>query len=412
MTSQSRRQSGSFARYLLRRRALLKGGAAALAGMALPSAFGRSASAAPAEPLHFVGWQYNPQIVAENVGIFKKLYDENVDYELVPGEYHAVAETKLIGGQHIDMMYSEEDHLVRWNKAGWIRDVDGLPGSTRSRRGMYEVNVRDLSLPNGKLGGLPYYTGFNSFVSNKKHLDAGQAAAAGDLGRAARPVPQAQEGQGRRVPYISAWQQTVGEPVVEPVLDLVLRGRQGLRRQEQPRLRRAVQEGPRDASQDLYEEGLVQPDVFTLDQEGVPTFATGQHTYMVRPRIRPEGVQRPEAVADRRRLPKRAHAGRHPLDLHLDRALSDGRQPDRCRPRLEPDAVLRRQGQGRPVPRDQALGARVRPRHAATRRSSTTPRSRPRSPSGRTSRSPPSSRRPRPRATSPRRCGSRNGTGT
>jgi multiple sugar transport system substrate-binding protein len=31
----------------------------------------------------------------------------------------------------------------------------------------------------------------------------------------------------------------------------------------------------------LYSEGLVQPDIFTLDQEGVPTFATGQHSYMV-----------------------------------------------------------------------------------------------------------------------------------
>jgi multiple sugar transport system substrate-binding protein len=85
-----------------------------MTGLALPS-FGRSAMAAPAEPMQFIGWQYQPEIVAENVGIFSKLYDENVNYELVPGEYHAVAETKLIGGQHIDMMYSEEDRLIRWN---------------------------------------------------------------------------------------------------------------------------------------------------------------------------------------------------------------------------------------------------------------------------------------------------------
>jgi multiple sugar transport system substrate-binding protein len=91
-------------RFLLRRRAVLQGGVV-----------GAAAFAAPADPMQFIGWQYQPEIVAENVGIFSKLYDENVNYELVPGEYHAVAETKLIGGQHIDMMYSEEDRLIRWS---------------------------------------------------------------------------------------------------------------------------------------------------------------------------------------------------------------------------------------------------------------------------------------------------------
>jgi multiple sugar transport system substrate-binding protein len=31
----------------------------------------------------------------------------------------------------------------------------------------------------------------------------------------------------------------------------------------------------------LYAEGLVPPDIFTLDQESVPAYATGKHTYMV-----------------------------------------------------------------------------------------------------------------------------------
>ena len=156
--------------YLLRRRAVLQGGVALAAALAAPGLI-RKAAAAPAEPLHFVGWQYNPQIVAENVDIFKQLYDENVEYELVPGEYHAIAETKLIAGQHIDMMYSEEDHLVRWNRAGWIRDVEGLPGIEEIKAKMYEVNVQNMTLPNGKLAGLPYYAGFNSFVCNEKHLE-------------------------------------------------------------------------------------------------------------------------------------------------------------------------------------------------------------------------------------------------
>ena len=120
----------------------------------LPGVAGR-ALAAPEDPLHFVGWQYNPQIVAENVETFKTLNDENVNYELVPGEYHAVVETKLIAGQHIDMMYSEEDRILRWNRAGWTRSLDGLPGLDEIKANMYDVNVHNMSLPDGSLGGMP-----------------------------------------------------------------------------------------------------------------------------------------------------------------------------------------------------------------------------------------------------------------
>ncbi len=106
--------------YLSSRRRVLQGMAALPAGMAL----GRSALAAPSTPLSFIGWQYQPQIAEANVNVFKQLYDENVSYELVPGDYHSVLETKLLGGQHIDMMYSEEDHIARCNAAGWVRDLE------------------------------------------------------------------------------------------------------------------------------------------------------------------------------------------------------------------------------------------------------------------------------------------------
>ena len=95
MNTDTRQRGKRLHQFLANRRAVLKGGAAAALATAMPS-FSRSARAAPSKPMHFIGWQYNPQIVSENVDTFKKLYDENVDYELVPGEYHAIAETKLM----------------------------------------------------------------------------------------------------------------------------------------------------------------------------------------------------------------------------------------------------------------------------------------------------------------------------
>ena len=266
-------------RYLARRRTFLKGALAGAAGLATPG-LARHAFAAPSEPLHFVGWQYNPQIVAENVNTFKKLYDENVEYELIPGEYHAVVETKLIGGQHIDMMYSEEDHLVRWLNAGWVRDVDGLPDLDAIKASMYEVNVRDLSLPNGKLGGLPYYTGFNSFVANQKHLDQAKIEPPATWEELMDQCRKLKKDKVAEFPYVSAWQRqwaslswslfsiwySEGAKVFDEKNNLVM---------DAPFTK--VLEMHRK----MYEEGLVQPDIFTLDQEAVPSFATGTHTYMV-----------------------------------------------------------------------------------------------------------------------------------
>ena len=119
-------------RYLINRRNLLKGGLAAAATLAAPGIGGR-AFAAPSEPLRFIGWQYHPEIAAENVETFKKLYDENVSYELVPGEYHAVAETNqglkaLIGAATAFpgggfLLPTRNGELFRWCLENQMRPV-------------------------------------------------------------------------------------------------------------------------------------------------------------------------------------------------------------------------------------------------------------------------------------------------
>jgi len=266
-------------RYLSNRRTVLKGGLAAAAALAVPGV-ARRAFAAPSEPLRFIGWQYHPEIAAENVETFKKLYDENVSYELVPGEYHAVAETKLIAGQHIDMMYSEEDHLVRWWRAKWVRDIDDIPGDADIKKTMYDVNVRDLSLPNGKLGGLPYYSGFNSFVGNMKHLDKAKLQPPATWDEFLDQCRKLKKDGIAEFPYVSAWQRqwaslswsifsiwySEGAKVFDDKFDPVF----------DDKFKKVL-----EMHRALYSEGLVQPDIFTLDQEGVPTFASGTHSYMV-----------------------------------------------------------------------------------------------------------------------------------
>ena len=279
MSSEWSRKRRSLEQYLVNRRSVLKGGLAAGAALAVPGVAGR-ALAAPEDPLHFVGWQYNPQIVAENVETFKTLNDENVNYELVPGEYHAVVETKLIAGQHIDMMYSEEDRILRWNRAGWSRSLDGLPGLDEIKANMYDVNVHNMSLPDGSLGGMPYYTGFNSFVCNQNHLDAAGIEPPATWDELLDQCRKLKTDGISDYPYISAW--TRQWPTLSWSLFAAWysEGAKVFDENFDP----AFDENFRkilEVHRTLYDEGLVVPDIMTLQGEAVPNFATGQHTYMI-----------------------------------------------------------------------------------------------------------------------------------
>ncbi len=266
----------SLERYLLSRRRVLQGGAALSAG----ALFGRRAFAAPDTPLQFIGWQYQPQIVEENVGIFSKLYDENVNYELVTGDYHAVVETKLTGGQHMDMLYSEEDHIARWHTAGWIRDLEGLPGMDEIKAGMFPVSVSSLSLPDGKIAGMPYYAGYNAFIYNEEDLSkagVGVPESWDDLVEVCRKLKK--DGISD-APYHAAWGQKWPELSWEIFACWYSEGAKVFDDEgnfvDEPALRKIL-----ETHQTLYKEGLVAEDIMTLPGEGVPSYCSGAHTFMV-----------------------------------------------------------------------------------------------------------------------------------
>jgi len=266
-------------RYLLSRRRVLQG-AALGAGAAVTGLGGRWAQAAPAAPLSFIGWQFQPQIVEENVNTFKKLYDENVNYELVTGDYHPVVETKLTGGQRIDMLYAEEDHIARWCAAEWTRDLEGLDGVDEMKAGMFPVSVKSMSLPDGRLAGLPYYAGHNAFIYNEEHLQKAGLQVPDSWDSLLDACRKLKKDGVSDAPYNSAWGQkwpelswsifscwyAEGAPVFDAKNDFV----------DDAALRKVL-----ETHQALYKEQLVAADIMTLPNEGVPSYATGRHTFMV-----------------------------------------------------------------------------------------------------------------------------------
>jgi multiple sugar transport system substrate-binding protein len=270
------RMTQSIENYLISRRRVLQGALALSAG----AAFGRPAFAAPSTPLSFVGWQYQPQMVEENVKVFSKLYDEKVTYDLVTGDYHPIVETRLTGGQHVDMMYSEEDRLARWQTAGWTRDLEGLAGVDEIKAGMFPVSVQSLSLPDGKFAGLPYYAGYDSFIYNEEHLSKAKIDVP-DSWDAVLEVSRKLKADGiSDAPYHSAWGQkwpelswslfscwySEGAKVFDDDGGFV----------DDAALRKIL-----EIHQTLYKEKLVAEDIMTLPGEGVPSYCSGRHTFMV-----------------------------------------------------------------------------------------------------------------------------------
>ena len=260
--------------HFLRRRSLL--GLAGMAGAA--AAF--PAQAKPSAPLHFVGWQYHPDIVAENVATFEKLYDETVEYQLVAGEYQALLETMLIAGKSFDMLYSEEATLARWIAGGWAQDVEEMPDVAAIKASMVPVGVKNLSLPNGKLGGLPYYAGYNAFVYNDAHLSQAKLQPPATWDELLDHCRKLKRDKVAEFPYVSAWQHNWSSLSWSLFAVWYSQGAQVFDSKFEPvfddKFSRVL-----EMHRTMYKEGLVQPDIFTLPQEGVPSFATGQHSFMV-----------------------------------------------------------------------------------------------------------------------------------
>lgn len=268
--------SNSLERFMLSRRRVLQG-AAALSASAM---LGRSAFAAPDTSLSFIGWQYQPEIVDANVKTFMKLYDESVTYELVTGDYHPIAETKLTGGQHVDMLYAEEDRIARWHAAEWIKDLEGQQGIAEIKAGMFPVSVESLSLSDGRMCGLPYYAGYNTFIYNEEHLSKAGVAVPESWDAVLDVCRKLKKDGISEAPYHAMWGQRWPELSWSMFACWYSEGAKVFDENEdfadEPALRKVL-----ETFQTFYREKLVVEDIMTLPGEGVPSYASGRHTFMV-----------------------------------------------------------------------------------------------------------------------------------
>jgi len=272
------------------RRQIMKTGAALgisapmLAGLAR---FGAAPASAQDGPITMVGWGYSPEIVEDNVNLFQTEYEESVDYQLTTGgNYHQIVETKFLGGQRPSVVYSESEYMYRWWKAGFIQDVEGLTGPESTefyKEEILPVSVASLSLPNGNMAGLPYYSGYNAFVYNQDHLDqAGleppttweemleQSRQLQTDGISEHPFLSAQNHEWASLSWsIFAIWYSQGEPVFDDDFNPTFADG-GVAFQSVIEMHKQ-----------MLDEGITPPDIMVHETESVPAWMTGNHTFMV-----------------------------------------------------------------------------------------------------------------------------------
>ncbi|GEM_PF-552787 len=171
------------------------GGAAATPGSgggaaATPSGGGAAAGATPAaaggaatpkvqkppqgtgggQPLVFRGWNYHPEVVEDNVKKFNAMYEENVDYQTVSGDYGSLMEKMHLNKEPLNFAYSNPQTAHRWYKAGWVWDLEGYWNVDQVKKDLYPAWKDIVSTKDGKLLGLPYFQSVRGTICTNEEL--------------------------------------------------------------------------------------------------------------------------------------------------------------------------------------------------------------------------------------------------
>lgn len=164
----------------LRRRRLLAGmgtagGAASLAACG-PATGGGSGDAARTQgpvTIKLSMWDYNPQIVRENLDRFEQenpgIKVEGPETGPSGEEYRKRMNTAFIAGERTDAMYMRDEDAAEWAEAKWVLPLDNMPGAKDLTKDEYPF-ITEQTNYKGKKYGTIYYVGPTIAFYNKELL--------------------------------------------------------------------------------------------------------------------------------------------------------------------------------------------------------------------------------------------------
>ncbi|APU22097.1 extracellular solute-binding protein [Actinoalloteichus sp. GBA129-24] len=148
------------------RRSLLK---TAVLGLALPAMVPLAGCAGPTRrgAVRFEGWDYEAQLVQQNVDRFIRLNpDVEVDYApITSAQFIQKLTAEFMGGGGPDVLYMYDDSLASSVEARYLQPLDELAGIDEVYQAIYP-SVAQAMTYQGRRYGLPYYTDSQALIYN------------------------------------------------------------------------------------------------------------------------------------------------------------------------------------------------------------------------------------------------------
>lgn len=246
-----------------------------------PTAAGAAQSAAQGN-LVFQAFPAGSEHLPQILETFTQQYAEKVELSVVAQNYHPTIETRLRAGVDIDVIALDDPYQAKWYKAGWLTDLEGLPGLDKLQQDMLP-NIWEAGKVDGKLLALPGNGLTKVMVYNAEVLDrAGLKPAQSWDEFFDQCVKMKQEGHAD-FPYVPMWTKAFGLTVYFAIGDSYSRGAKEWfdpktfepRYDNDPAVLETLEFWKR-----LWDAKLVPPDVLTVDHNATTAiFGAGGRAY-------------------------------------------------------------------------------------------------------------------------------------
>ena len=156
------------------RRQILKAGGSAAALCAVPGSLVGSVPARAFDgKVRMLAWDFQPNTIKQLLGGWASTGERDVDLSIIPNlGYSAALQTRLRGGDDIDVFYNFAYNSQKFTKEGWASTLNGLAGVDDLIADMYESARERHVNAAGDIISVPYFSAVYMLQYNARMLEA------------------------------------------------------------------------------------------------------------------------------------------------------------------------------------------------------------------------------------------------
>ena len=192
----------------LDRRAFMRGTAATAVGLAaLPGMLPGAAHAAYGGTINMLAWDFQPDTIRSLVDAWTAEGNPAVELAVIPNVgYSAAIQTRLRGGDEIDLYYNFAYNTQKFIDEGWAAKLNGLPGVDDLLGDMFEsARARHVNAA-GDVISVPYFSAVHTLHYNARFLaDAGITTVPSTLAEIYDASVKLRDAGIVAAPYVAYW---------------------------------------------------------------------------------------------------------------------------------------------------------------------------------------------------------------